>query len=366
MTDLDEHELTVLFERDAASVEPKRVPLSTIVGRSRRARHRRRSVAAATGVAATVGLGAVVVRVWPEPSGNGEVQAASSAETSDPTDGASVEGPPLRMGLVVDAASVTSAVHREETYGVPAAIQQAGTNMRWINEGGDRKLFVLTGLRPEPTGIVTDTLQLTAGEAIELGDGVQGKLFDYGDNFGPWGEMAQFEIDVAREDVFYRVIGTGLTKDEVIAVARSVQIGDDASWIGGEVPSDLGEGEEYENPTSFSARTVVNYAFADGSTAAVEVYDHPVPMVLDDIERAKANPTAEEYVIDVRGNDAIVRAGVGLPIHTVSWQEGTGELVVVLLTQEAAPGVPDVSVVVDGITPLDEAAFQDLVARFPG
>jgi hypothetical protein len=28
--------------------------------------------------------------------------------------------------------------------------------------------------------------------------------------------------------------------------------------------------------------------------------------------------------------------------------------------------VPDVSVVVDGITPLDEAAFQDLVARFPG
>jgi hypothetical protein len=159
----------------------------------------------------------------------------------------------------------------------------------------------------------------------------------------------------------------GLAKDETVAAVQSIEIGPEGRSVTmSDVPADLGEGERSEMLTFEGAHTFVNYAFADGTTAAVEVYAHPEPMVLDDIERVKANPSDHEYVIDVRGNDAIVRAGAGVTTHTVTWQEDTGELVVVLLTQNAGPAVPDVSVVVDGITPLDETAFQDLVARFPG
>jgi hypothetical protein len=362
MTNLDEHDLTLLLERDASSVEPKRVPLSTIVDRSRRAKHRRRSVAAATGLAATVGLGAVAVRVWPESAGDGEVQAASSAETTDPTDGAPVEGPPLRMGLVVEGATVTGAL---DATGGPAAHPVDDINMRWTNPAGDRTLFVLAGSRSEGSGSELAPPPIP-GEPIDLGDGVRGTLYDYGIVVGPLGDMAQYEIQVENDDLYYGVLATGLTKDEIIVAASSLSIGENGEWVlVDDVPADLGEGEEYESPTFQGAHTFVNYVFADGTSAAVEVYAHPEQVVLDDIERAKANPTADEYVIDVRGNDAIVRGGDSTT-HTVSWQEDTGELVVVLLTQATGPAVPDVSVVVDGITELDEATFQDLVARYPG
>jgi hypothetical protein len=319
-------------------------------------------------VAATVGLGAVVVRVWPEPSGNGEVQAASSAETTDPTDGASVEGLPLRMGLAVEGASVSSAVDAA-TPNDPPPTEPLGINQQWANADKSRSIGVFALSRAELAELSEGMVHQGSPaptEPVDLGDGLVGQLTDLGTAIGPMGWGQQYQVRIELPDAIVHVSSFGVTKDEVVAALPSLEVGAEATSIAmPDVPVDLGEVGPYDMVISQGAHTFVNYVFADGASAAVEVYAHPEQMVLDDIERAKANPTADEYVIDVRGNDAIVRAGISTT-HTVSWQEDSGELVVVLLTQASGPAVPDVSVVVDGITPLDEAAFQDLVARFPG
>ena len=387
----DDPELTRLLTDRADAIHPRGTTPGHLARRAGRVRHRRRAAATGVGLAATaIVASAVVGRAGNEDPQRVEAGIADGTEpaTTPAPDGPETfryapittttvppfSGTPVRLGLDVAGAEVTSAStwNGSESESDDASPMPTGVTVDFLAPDPDRHITV-NAFFPNGSIMADDLPQPEAPPKVDLGDGVVGELF----RFQPPPEgmeipgyptqvvSIQFELNGAQVSVG----GAGITDDELIAVARAVDIsGDPQVLVVGGMPDDLSPIEPRSSIFGGTSGpgSMVAYDLSDSLSVSVKVSTGGGAVFDDDLKHTREDPSDFQFLRTVRGTDAVVRKAAGMT--SVLWREPQGELVEVYISPAGANGdpsvVPDESVV-DAIVELDEGAFQDLVAAHP-
>lgn len=367
----------VLRER-ADTVRPHAPHPSTIAARSYKLRHRRNAVASAGAVtvaSVAVVAGAVAIRPSAEDWQAGvEVSApvAPQAPVSAPstTKPSPRTGPPLRIGLDLAGAQVTSVSDNPEAES--PTTEPPGVRVEYQNAAGTRRIGITTVMTSTPTtdhkpgiGVAEPGVK----RSVDLGEGVQGTLSAI--EVVPGGTRPVIFVDAIQDGANLLVEGVGLSEVEMVSIASSVVITQrGAGFDAPGVPSDLVAGP----PGSplvvgiWGVRTQVVYRTADRTEVVIDVHDGGGEVTLEtDLHKAKTQPTGVLYEMSVRGHEAVVRrfpdmaSATNGEIVTVTWREATGELVTVRFTPPVNVA-PDPTVLASSVEELTEPEFQALLA----
>lgn len=369
-------DLTAMLHGRAASVRPHAPALTTIAARSRRLRRRRTAVASA-GAATAASLAVVAGTIAVRPSNDGHdatvdvsapltPQASVTAPSTTPPP--PLTGPPLRMGLTIADAHVTSV---SDNVGVEPADMPPGVRVDYEDDAGARHLSITTYTASEAPGDLRPASDFPGSgveRTVDLGEGVEGTLTTI--DPVPGGTGPAISIEAVQDGAHLFVDGVGLSEDELLSVARSVVISQaGAHFDAPGVPSDLVPGRPGSPFVGGrGVRTQVVYRTADATEIVVDVYDDDGGALFErDLEVARAEPTDALFELSVRGRAAVVRRFPDLAgpangeVVTVTWREATGHLVAVRLTPPTNT-VADPTIVASTSQPLSEAEFQALLA----
>jgi hypothetical protein len=385
----DDRELTRLLTDRAAAIEPRGTTPALLARRASRVRHRRRATFAGVGLAATAIVASVVVtrssttddgqRVETGIADDGTAAPDGSLDVSTtdqltflpivPTTAPPAEGPPVRLGLDVAGAQVTTA--GESPGGGALGIMSTGVDVAFVGPDADRWIRV-SAIFLNGTVMGDDLLAYAdpPPEQFDLGDGVVGKLTrivgspeDYPEV--PGYPMPELNLSFEDGDAALHVSGEGVTDEELLRLARDIEIGSGPALVLGWVPDDLTPSEPtnpiHGGPSGASSH--VSYVLPDGLSVSISVRSAGGEIFDDDLKHTRAAPTSTQFLRTVRGADAIVRRAAGTT--SVLWREPRGHLVEVYISQTLDHTVvPDESIV-DTIVELDDATFEELAAAHP-
>ncbi|MBI2704443.1 MAG: hypothetical protein HYX32_04020 [Actinobacteria bacterium] len=372
-------DLAAMLQDRAAAVRPHAPAPATIAARSRRLRRRRNAVAsagAATAASVAVVTGAVALRTSADDQQAAVDVAApivprASVTAPSTTTPPPRSGPPLRIGLELTDAQVTSVsdnVEAEQPTNEPP-----GVRVEYQNAAGTRQLSISTVMTSPPPADQKPFIYIPGPgtkRPVDLGDGVQGTLSTI--DVIPGGTSSAISVEAIQDGAGLLVYGVGLSEDEMLSIASSVVISQrGAGFDAPGVPGDLVAGRPGSpfDGRGWGVRTQVVYRTADGTEVVVDVYNGGGENVFEpDLQKAKTQPTGVLYELSVRGREAVVRRFPDMAsptngeIVTVTWREATGQLVAVRFTPPPNI-VPDPTVVAPSVKELTEPEFQALLAE---
>jgi hypothetical protein len=251
----------------------------------------------------------------------------------------------------------------------------AGSNRQYENTANGRRLSIGVLHVADSTG----TTVLPGEKVVDLGDGRQATLYySHEATVSDSGQITQgapqTQLYAFQGDVEIIVTGTGLSDDELVAIARTTTAVDGGSGFHApDVPSDLVAGPLQDariTPDDLFAggftQSDITYQLPDEVRAGITVYSNNGGTEFQDrLTKAKTAPTAELFTIQAQGTTAVVhrtvRPGADDVLVDVSWVEPGGHLVTINANSSHSSATTDATSLAARARTLSDAEFQSII-----